>query len=368
MKNKSDKTILISDEKYYISNKKLKRTKEIFYFKIIYLIIILCLLIINLYYILKINQRIKITKEILEKKNILFNKSYKSEDKNNWNQYNDNIDINKKTLDFANPPLEIIDSKILESIQDKIEDFIELIPDERKFFHGIIRKVKPKKIVEIGVSRGGSASLILNAIKDIEGAKLYSIDKSIFCYKEKNKNSGYLVKEKFPELMDKWTLFLGGLTGEYIETIGNGIDLVFIDTVHLTPGEMLDWLMVLPFLKDEAILVLHDTFFLYYGNQVTKSKRHTSNNQLFVYIRGEVILPNYGDSVFFRNIGAIKLAKDQKLFYLQYFLALGIQWEYMPNDKDLKIMRDFFMKYYGQKYVEIFDDAVEKNKIYLGQK
>ena len=113
---------------------------------------------------------------------------------------------------------------------------------------------------------------------------------------------------------------------------------------------------------------MHDTFFLYYGNKVRKSKLHTSNNQLFVYIRGEVILPNYGDSVFFRNIGAIKLAKEQKLFYLQYFLALGIQWEYMPSDKDLKIIRDFFMKYYGQKYVEIFDDAVEKNKIYLGQK
>ena len=104
--------------------------------------------------------------------------------------------------------------------------------------------------MEIGVSRGGSASLILNAIKDIEGAKLYSIDKSVHCYREQNKNSGYLVKEKFPEFMDKWTLFLGGLTAEYIETIGNGIDLVFIDTVHLTPGEMLDWLMVLPFLKE----------------------------------------------------------------------------------------------------------------------
>lgn len=103
--------------------------------------------------------------------------------------------------------------------------------------------------MEIGVSRGGSASLILNAIKDIEGAKLYSIDKSVHCYREQNKNSGYLVKEKFPEFMDKWTLFLGGLTAEYIETIGNGIDLVFIDTVHLTPGEMLDWLMVYLFKK-----------------------------------------------------------------------------------------------------------------------
>ena len=37
----------------------------------------------------------------------------------------------------------------------------------------------------------------------------------------------------------------------------------------------------------------------------------------------------------------------------------------MPSSKDLKLMRNFFMKYYGKKYVEIYDDAVAKNKIYL---
>jgi len=39
----------------------------------------------------------------------------------------------------------------------------------------------------------------------------------------------------------------------------------------------------------------------------------------------------------------------------------------MPNEKELKIMRDFFMKYYGEKYVEVYDDAVKKNKIYLNK-
>jgi hypothetical protein len=53
--------------------------------------------------------------------------------------------------------------------------------------------------------------------------------------------------------MNKWTLYIGTLTSQVIETIGNDIDFVFIDTMHITPGEMLDWLMVLPFLKEEAI-------------------------------------------------------------------------------------------------------------------
>ena len=47
---------------------------------------------------------------------------------------------------------------------------------EQKFINGIIRKIKPQKILEVGVSAGGSTSIILNAIKDIDGAKLYSIE------------------------------------------------------------------------------------------------------------------------------------------------------------------------------------------------
>ena len=48
--------------------------------------------------------------------------------------------------------------------------------NQREFLNGIIRKFKPKKIVEIGVSSGGSSIIILNSIKDIKNAHLYSID------------------------------------------------------------------------------------------------------------------------------------------------------------------------------------------------
>ena len=37
----------------------------------------------------------------------------------------------------------------------------------------------------------------------------------------------------------------------------------------------------------------------------------------------------------------------------------------MPSISDMQFMRNFFMKYYGQKYVDIFDEALDKNKIYL---
>jgi len=35
------------------------------------------------------------------------------------------------------------------------------------------------------------------------------------------------------------------------------------------------------------------------------------------------------------NIGAIKLSKKQENYYLQYFLALGAQWQYLPSEREL---------------------------------
>ena len=385
MKNKKKEYIADSEEINYINNSRTKKISKNTKLKCTcfncILIFIVILLIINLYYIIQIlfQQKIIINNQkkftdnnndinfyAQNSKSTIINneKTFSKEQKETNNFKTENFNENLQ-MEFSN--IETFDLNILEPIESKLFDFIELTTNEQRFFNGILRKVKPKKIVEIGVSSGGSSALILNAIKDIEGAKLYSIDKSKKSYKDKNKDQGFFAKENFPELMDKWDLNIGGITSEFIEKIGGDIDLVFIDTMHITPGEMLDWLQVLPFLKEGAFVVFHDAFFMYWDEKVKKSKLNCSNNQLLSYIRGELILPSYGNSTFFRNIGALKLSKDQKKYYKQYFLALGTQWEYMPEENHLKIMREFFMKYYGEKYVEIYDDAVKKNKIHLNQ-
>ena len=257
---------------------------------------------------------------------------------------------------------EEIDTSILLKIQDKLEGIIEMKPDERKFINGIIRKYKPKKLVEIGIAQGGSSALILNAIKDMPNAKLFSIDKSDVWYRDKSKKVGWLVKERFQDLMDKWALYTNVNTAEIIETIGNNIDFVLIDTIHTTPGEMLNWLEILPFLKEEAIVVFHDTYLMVCENFIARKGINFSNNQLFNYIRGKLILPYYGNKTFKRNIGALKLDKNQKRFYKIYFMALGNQWQYFPSEKDLSILREYFKKYYSEKLVKIYNDAIEQNK------
>ena len=86
--------------------------------------------------------------------------------------------------------------------------------------NGVVRRFRPKKILEIGVSQGCSSSIILNSIQDLDDSHLYSIDLS-------NRNViGRCVKSLFPNLLSKWTLYKGNIASKFIEKIGKDIDML----------------------------------------------------------------------------------------------------------------------------------------------
>jgi predicted O-methyltransferase YrrM len=109
----------------------------------------------------------------------------------------------------------------------------------------LVRKFKPRKKLEVGVAEGGSSIIILYANQNIKNSHLYSIDIS------PHEKIGFCVKNIFPELLKRWSLFKGNVAAKFIEEIGGGIDMVFIDSSHYEAGEILDFLIILPFLKKE---------------------------------------------------------------------------------------------------------------------
>ncbi len=147
----------------------------------------------------------------------------------------------KKNIIFYNNYENNIYNEIKEKLENSNCSLMSLKP--RLFLNGVVRKFKPKKIVEIGVNKGGSSIILLNAIKDIKNSHLYSIEI------DNGKLIGCCVKNLFPKLLRKWSLFSGSIAVKFLEEIGGGIDLAFIDTSHFEPGEILDFLMILPFLK-----------------------------------------------------------------------------------------------------------------------
>lgn len=233
-----------------------------------------------------------------------------------------------------------------------------MVGNQREFLNGIIRKYKPTKLLELGVLKGGSSIIILNAIKDIKNSHLYSIDILDF------KWVGSCVKNYFPHLKDKWTLFKGNIAAKYLEKIGKNIDLALIDTSHFEPGEILDFLMILPFLKNDAIIIFHDI-----DSQILSAKGKDMRNEwapyiIFNIIRGEKFFPS-GEGIFNKGIGAIKLENNQQRFIHDYCRALGGQWQYFPPEEHIQIVINFFEKYFDTECLNILKESVLFNRQFV---
>ena len=197
--------------------------------------------------------------------------------------------------------------------------------NEPYFINGIIRKYKPKNCLEIGVSRGGGSIIILNAIKDINGSKLISLDLNEDLYYNNGQKTGCNVKQYFPELAEnKWKLFTGKQPHIFLDKLNMKFDFLFLDTSHLTPGELLNIIEALPFLNENAIVVLHDIMYHLPSHNFyspPEVKYHPSMIYLMTSLKGKKYIMHHRRFQF-ENIGAIILAKNQEKYYLNYFLLL----------------------------------------------
>ena len=282
-----------------------------------------------------------------------FFKNVKTGDKNNKQE---NRISNKRYIHFnyENYDHEIITSKI-------IEDSKWLLGlKEARFINGIIRKNKLKNCLEIGVANGGSAILILNAIKDIKNSILVSLDLNKELFDDPYKVTGYRVNEYFPELSKNWKLYTGDQPHKFLVDLNIKFDFLFLDSTHASPGEILNFIEALPFLNEYAIVVIHDL--IWHFGKVINSKFFPSCISLIPALYGDKVFLNKNKE-YVSNIGAVFLYPNQKEHYLDYFLLLLNFWEYIPKDNQINDLRDFIIKYYRTKIlINTFDEAVIRNR------
>ncbi|MDD3772988.1 MAG: glycosyltransferase, partial [Weeksellaceae bacterium] len=140
-----------------------------------------------------------------------------------------------------------------------IFNYLEMQETEAEFVKNLIRKYKPIKLLEVGVAAGSCCAIMLKEVKHNLNSSVFGIDYRSLYYRNEKKKTGWVVEEVFPELKNKLRLYTGGLAALHLDQIGKDIDFCILDTRHVLPGELLDFLMVLPFLKNGAICVVHDT-------------------------------------------------------------------------------------------------------------
>ena len=240
-----------------------------------------------------------------------------------------------------------------------IEDYSLMSNEEKYFVNGAIRYLKPQKILEVGVYFGGGSAVILNAISDIDGAVLHSVD-----YREaqKGKATGFVVDEFFPKLNHKWRAYKGGDVSRFIEDIGSEIDLLVLDTAHIHPWETLNFLCVLPFMKVGCSwCILHDIFLHY---DPWNRDRLACRYLWSCAVSEDKISPS---SKLFANIGAFRITNDTKRYVDNLFESLLIPWGVEIPQDDLDSIGRVIREHYPAQCYDFFARAIEVQRFMFAQ-
>jgi predicted O-methyltransferase YrrM len=237
-----------------------------------------------------------------------------------------------------------------------------MTPTERRFINGLLRYYQPQHILELGVHNGGGTVNILNAIEDFPEAKLVSVDVRA------DDGCGLEAKKRYPDLVgDKWHLVLGKDVSEVIAGLETKFDFAVIDTSHYHPVEGLNFLSILPFMHDGAIVIIHDIA-LFLGNETPGT--NLAPRYLYSAVVADKLVPQYGTEVHPNrvaepaNIAAIQITEDTRKYIENVFDALLQPWELYPGEY-IESIRSHLRKYYPSELTAKLDTACELNKIWI---
>lgn len=272
-----------------------------------------------------------------------------------------------KSIDDLPLPAEQIDKEAFDNIPPQDYQYCEMDETEKRFLFGLLRYFKPRDIIEIGVSSGGGTGLILSAISDCADSTLTSIDYSTKAYKFKNEAVGFVAQRKYSN-NKKWNLIPGKDASEVIEDLDKKFDFVIIDTAHVHPIETLNFLSIFPFLKNGAVVVLHDIS-LYLSNLSHHTMLGFPSNSLATrYLFNTVVATKYmpkkyrtDEDTMLVNIGAFQVNDDTFNYLENVFNSLYIPWRTFPDKKMLDGVSGIVKRHYSHKYVHMFEEAIVIN-------
>ena len=280
------------------------------------------------------------------------------------------IRLNEISLDFE-PRNKILSA--LSAHGSGLENLFLMTEFDLAFLCGALKTFRPRKIVEVGVAAGGSTAIILQALEDLGTPyEMHSIDLSPnFLFEGyTDKPVGFVAefaKEKvFGNLRGTHKFYLRKILPQVIDEIGDGIDFVILDTVHSLPGEVLDFLAVLPYLMDNAVVVLHDVSLHQIVGMFQNSSDPTRNatGVLLSAVTAEKFLnfqPETEENLFrYPNIAAFRINEQTAENIENVFLALTLRWSYFPSEQ-LVIYRQHYRRFYSDALCEIFQDAIDMN-------
>lgn len=151
--------------------------------------------------------------------------------------------------------------KILEKIAPHVNSHgIEMSEFDSAFLCGLIKQIRPKKILEVGIAAGGTTSIILQALEDLSAPyEMHSVDILRDYWGDKTKPIGF-VADLVTQILNvkQYHKHIGGGILSHLNELEGGFDFVILDTAHYLPGELLDFPVILQLVRTNAMVCLHD--------------------------------------------------------------------------------------------------------------
>ena len=280
------------------------------------------------------------------------------------------IKLNAIPLDYE--PRKKIFPKLPYHLSTESNSEPEMTEFESAFLCGVIKQFRPKKILEIGIAGGATTAIILQALEDLDAPyEMYSLDASATFYRDQTNPSGFmaefiiennLLAPPHSTLSGTHKFYRGNFLPQVIDEIGGDIDFVILDTMHSMPGEGLDFLAVLPYLKANAVVVLHDVTF----NQIlVQNINGHATTVLFSAVTAEKFINFISNEVFckfnYPNIAAFQINEQTMANIENVFLTMVLRWTYLPSQGEINLYRAHYQRHYPKELCAIYNEAVKMN-------
>lgn len=261
-------------------------------------------------------------------------------------------------IELYDEPLELLEEwrekKIISTNGALMKD------QEIGFICGLIKKFSPQKLVEVGVAAGGTSAVILKCIDLLKlKTQMYSVDLAEKYYfgKNENRNSGYLIEnlKEFDVDLNNHKLLLGKVIASRLNEIGDEIDFLILDTTHCLPGEILDFLALFPYLRKDAVVVLHDV------RRHFNVDKSYATGVLFNTVVADKFINNAKE---YPNIAAFRLNEDTSKYIMDVFAGLLMPWAYMPAEELLIDYESVIFEKYPEACIKLYNQAkYESNQL-----
>ncbi len=260
--------------------------------------------------------------------------------------------------------------KFLDTLPQEMQNMSQMSEFDTGFVCGLIKKYRPKKILEVGTFTGATASVIMNcAVLLKEEPQIYSLDLAKTHNIGKTVNVGF-VAEYAKEILKykNYKLFTGDLLAARIEEIGGNIDFLILDTVHRLPGEILDFLVALPYLSKDAVVVMHDMVLNLSSATASTDFDAYSNRVLFDAVTAEKKYYMAGGeseeiAAGLPNIGAFQLNDKTRTQIRDVFSTLAYTWSYFPEAEQLNKYMTAIETHYSADLINLLKRILAAQKV-----